>query len=598
MADVFLSYSKSRRDLTEALARDLAAEGYSVWWDTSLLPTDNFRDEIDRQLNQATAVIILWTAESIGSKWVRAEADHADTEHKLINTHSSDLEPHRIPKPFNQIHSVDLDDRPAIFAAVKKLIESRAAKTPASSTEDESPESSFRNRDVIILVHGIRDHALWQTEIRATLERHGFIVEATNYGRFGLLRFLSPLPFFRAQAIRQISEQVRIVKQRYPGRQLSIIAHSFGTYVVSKMLQQYFDLRLHRVIFCGSVVPYKFTYEQIQDRFRRPIMNEVGARDPWPAIADSVTWGYGNAGTYGFRRPLVRDRWHEGAGHGYFLTSGFCDKFWTPFLRDGIVIEGSAKPEMPPFWLRALTAIKLKYIASAALTVVLYLYGGVTVGLLDQFRSDIIPQRSTTDAHVVDMQQQIHKEFAKQKGNLDLSRPADFSGVQGMLTALETIDPKNGTVPYYRDELLRIQTPALFTTERCPKWPLPTGVTDLSAYEHQFNIYLERAPPPRAINEHDSDKCYDEPGGYCAQRTEWVQHLLANDLYEEALVLPTAEKIDKFNRARDNANVAMLYKDKSDHNGFTQCIGTQTLLGDVTNALAALAHPSVQATKE
>jgi hypothetical protein len=52
MADVFLSYSKGRRGLTEALAQDLEAEGFSVWWDMSLLPVDNFRDEIDRQLDQ------------------------------------------------------------------------------------------------------------------------------------------------------------------------------------------------------------------------------------------------------------------------------------------------------------------------------------------------------------------------------------------------------------------------------------------------------------------------------------------------------------------------------------------------------------------
>ena len=597
MADVFLSYSKLRRELTEALARDLEAEGYSVWWDTSLLPTDNFRDEIDRQLDQAKAIIILWTPESIESKWVRAEADHADSEHKLINTHSSDLIPHRIPKPFNQIHSVNLDNRAVILAAVKKLIESHPSRTPASSAENGPPQSSS-NQDIIILVHGIRDHALWQTEIRATLERNGFIVEATNYGRFGILRFLSPFPFFRRQAIRQISEQVRIINQRYPGHRLSIIAHSFGTYVVSKMLQQHFDLRLHRLIFCGSVVPYKFTYEQIQDRFRGPIINEVGARDPWPAIADSVTWGYGNAGTYGFRRPLVRDRWHDGAGHGYFLTSGFCDKFWTPFLKDGIVIEGSAKPAMPPFWLRALTAIKIKYVAVASLAGALYLSGAMTAGLLDQVRRGIVAPQSAITIHAIDIQHQIHDEFTRQKGNLVLSRPADFSSVEGMLTGLETIDPKNGTIPYYKDELLRIQTPSLFTTERCPKSPLPTGATDLSAYEHQFNIYLERAPLPRASNEHDSDKCYDNAGGYCDQRTEWVNHLLANDLYEEALVLPTSEKIDKLSRARDDVNVAMLYKDNGEHKGFTQCIATQTLVGDVGDALAALAHPSVQATKQ
>jgi TIR domain len=42
MADIFISYSKKHAQLTEDLARDLEAEGYTTWWDTSLLPGDMF----------------------------------------------------------------------------------------------------------------------------------------------------------------------------------------------------------------------------------------------------------------------------------------------------------------------------------------------------------------------------------------------------------------------------------------------------------------------------------------------------------------------------------------------------------------------------
>jgi len=47
------------------------------------------------------------------------------------------------------------------------------------------------------------------------------------------------------------------------------------------------------------------------------------------------------------RRPLVRDRWHNGAHHGYFLDVKFYKTFWKPFLRDGTFIEGaSVQPAM------------------------------------------------------------------------------------------------------------------------------------------------------------------------------------------------------------------------------------------------------------
>jgi hypothetical protein len=77
MADVFISYAQSRRDLAEALAKDLEAEGLTVWWDIGLVPHQHFRKEIDAQLDAAGAVVILWTPESIGSLWVPSEADHA-----------------------------------------------------------------------------------------------------------------------------------------------------------------------------------------------------------------------------------------------------------------------------------------------------------------------------------------------------------------------------------------------------------------------------------------------------------------------------------------------------------------------------------------
>lgn len=227
------------------------------------------------------------------------------------------------------------------------------------------PEITVK-KHVVILVHGIRDFALWQTTVGSTLEQEGFKVEATNYGRFNLLEFLAPFSYFRRKAIATVWNQIRIVKQNNEESPLSVIAHSFGTFVVAHLMQQEFDIKFNRVIFCGSVVRYGFPFEQFQDRFAQPIINEVGTRDIWPALAESVTIGYGSAGTYGFRRPLVKDRWHNGAHHGFFLDAEFCRKFWTPLLRDGTFVAGAAAPEKPRLWLQFLSVIKIKYVLVAA----------------------------------------------------------------------------------------------------------------------------------------------------------------------------------------------------------------------------------------
>src|SRR5947209_17498657 len=150
---------------------------------------------------------------------------------------------------------------------------------------------------VVVLIHGVRDFALWQHSVRATLEEEGFSAEATNYGRLNLLEFLMPIGFLRKRAIGTVWRQIRIVRQNNPDADISVIAHSFGTFVLAELMKENFDIKFHRIIFCGSVIPYDFPFEQIQDRFQPPVVNEVGTRDIWPAMAESITFGYGSAGT-------------------------------------------------------------------------------------------------------------------------------------------------------------------------------------------------------------------------------------------------------------------------------------------------------------
>src|SRR5215472_11525103 len=65
MADVFISYAKTDRPLALKLAAMLEAEGWKVWWDTSLTIGNDFRNEIMTELGRARAVVVIWTDASI-----------------------------------------------------------------------------------------------------------------------------------------------------------------------------------------------------------------------------------------------------------------------------------------------------------------------------------------------------------------------------------------------------------------------------------------------------------------------------------------------------------------------------------------------------
>lgn len=137
MADVFISYYKPDHALTKALADDLKAAGFSVWWDTALLGDDQFRDVIDREIDLCTRAIIIWTPQSVKRRWVLSEADHALRLDKLINTVALGQAPNLLPKPFGQIHAIPLEDRDTIIKTLHRAVSQRGNKALAEKAASE-----------------------------------------------------------------------------------------------------------------------------------------------------------------------------------------------------------------------------------------------------------------------------------------------------------------------------------------------------------------------------------------------------------------------------------------------------------------------------
>lgn len=118
MADIFISYSQQDRDEARLIAAFLEAEGYSVWWDTSLLSGENFRKAIMTELGRARATIVLWTESSVHSDWVQSEAGRAHADRKLIPLKARSISYKDIPPPFDTMHTENAADHEKILAAI------------------------------------------------------------------------------------------------------------------------------------------------------------------------------------------------------------------------------------------------------------------------------------------------------------------------------------------------------------------------------------------------------------------------------------------------------------------------------------------------
>ncbi|MBL8559840.1 MAG: toll/interleukin-1 receptor domain-containing protein [Hyphomonadaceae bacterium] len=105
MADVFISYKREDRAWAEAVSAKLVEAGWSTWWDTSLVAGERFSDVIGRELVSSKAVIVLWSAASLTSNWVKAEAQHAFDTDKIVAARIEDVAP---GFPFQSIQTCDL----------------------------------------------------------------------------------------------------------------------------------------------------------------------------------------------------------------------------------------------------------------------------------------------------------------------------------------------------------------------------------------------------------------------------------------------------------------------------------------------------------
>jgi hypothetical protein len=107
MVDVFISYSRDNQAMVRRLAEAVKAEGYSIWWDDELPPHLAYGDVITEKIGSARAAIVVWSQSAAASEWVRAEADVARNQKKLIQT---SIDGHSPPLPFNQIQFAAIGD--------------------------------------------------------------------------------------------------------------------------------------------------------------------------------------------------------------------------------------------------------------------------------------------------------------------------------------------------------------------------------------------------------------------------------------------------------------------------------------------------------
>jgi adenylate cyclase len=105
MAAIFLSYAHENRRFAEKLARVLDSARHQVWWDRQIDGGEEFSAEIENQLARSDLVLVVWSEDSVKSRWVRDEAAVGCDRGVLVPVSIDGSVP---PMGFRQFQTIDL----------------------------------------------------------------------------------------------------------------------------------------------------------------------------------------------------------------------------------------------------------------------------------------------------------------------------------------------------------------------------------------------------------------------------------------------------------------------------------------------------------
>lgn len=228
---------------------------------------------------------------------------------------------------------------------------------------------TLKPRHIVVLVHGIRTNAEWQGLASEAFAPYCMKSVPVKYGFFDVISFWFPLTFiFRHVPIRRVEDELKSIVAANRNAHVSVVAHSFGTYVISKVLKRNFDIHLFRLLLCGAIVPLRYDWRRLSNKPAGGVMNDVGTRDRLPILAETLTWGYGASGTYGFGTAEVDDNYHE-FGHSGFFDRTHVDTYWIPFLFHGTYIPSpiNVTRKQPGYCWELLRLVQVKYLGLGGL---------------------------------------------------------------------------------------------------------------------------------------------------------------------------------------------------------------------------------------
>lgn len=197
-------------------------------------------------------------------------------------------------------------------------------------------------KGVIVPIHGIRTHAEgWLPHLCLSATASGWAIAPYIYG------------YREASILASKAEKVAVVegfrdwliqvRRQYAGP-ISVIAHSFGTYIVGRYLKEANDIteKFDAVILCGSILNTNYDWPSLlDDAVVGRVLNTISAKDEWvrfmpdggvPLLARDPLFGEAGFNGFSAQHPRFQQIRSSLLTHNNVFKEDVVIGEWLPFL--------------------------------------------------------------------------------------------------------------------------------------------------------------------------------------------------------------------------------------------------------------------------
>lgn len=239
----------------------------------------------------------------------------------------------------------------------------------------------------LVTVHGMNTYGQWQQDFTWLLAKaYGYSIPSFiyKYGRLLVSPFLvTRQKHYVSRLAADLRSRIEEMAGTSYGTRADVIAHSFGTLLVARVLCDNPDLKVGRVVLTGSIIPPEFDWAELMQRDQvEGVLCHSGGRDAWVRLAPYFIPGSGPSGAYGFRQTdTVRHLHSPTYAHSDFFEPDHLTEMlagpWGSFLTTPRVETWSAPDDLSPqlrAWKRGLRHFGgqiLKYVVLLGIVVLI-----------------------------------------------------------------------------------------------------------------------------------------------------------------------------------------------------------------------------------